>query len=282
MRIEKRKYKNNPTATVDFLIGQRGSGKSTLACKLLLKYKEKGYNVYSNTYLEGARKFRLEDLMVYDFGPYAVLWIDEGAVSGLATRGNQYKKSNTDNIIKFFQEFRRFKFEKVIITCPDFDDVIPAARNAAENIVYIQRSKLFGFIFCIPNFILRLTHKPTLDFSVCKYCGQVTDIIGGSDGKKIGRKKGQLQKVQYWKLGRSYFFLNRYRKYFTSFTQEKLTEREWSTWGKEIKDSDIPEVYNGPLYKPKFIDRLKKKIKEKMKGLKTLQRKNKKPDVEDS
>lgn len=280
MKIEKLKYKKKPTATIDFIIGQCGSGKSTLACAFLTKYKKKGYNVYSNVFCEGAYKFDLDDLMSYDFGRYAVLWIDEGAVSGLAARGNQYKKNTTDNIIEFFQKFRHHNVEKVFITCPDFDDIIVPARNRAENIIYVRKSNLFALIFSPVNFILKLFHKNTLDFSFYRYIGQKTDI--NSSDKKKG---GKLEKFQYWRLKIGFIFLNRYRKYFRSFSPRELPKKEFEVWSKStILESDIPEIYNKPSCKPKFIDKdkLKKKIKEKMKGLKTLQRKNKKPEVKDS
>lgn len=268
--IEKIIYKTFPDATVDFYIGQCGSGKSTLACKTLLGYKKKGYNIYSNTYMKGAYKFDISDLMSYDFGEYAVLWIDEGAVSGLASRGQSYKKSNTDNVIEFFQKYRHHKVEKIIITCPDFDDVIPVTRNRADKIIYIQRSRFFNFILLLPNLILkRIFHKSTIDFSSCKFCGQKTDI--NSDKKKGGK----LEKFQYWiPLKRKWFLLNPYRKYFKSFAPRELPKKNWTTWETEniIDDSEIPEIY----YPKKS---LKEKLKEKIKVFKTSQGERKEKDV---
>lgn len=114
----------------------------------------------------------------------------------------------------------------------------------------------------LPNLILkRIFHKSTIDFSVCKFCGQKTDI--NSDKKKGGK----LEKFQYWiPLKRKWFLLNPYRKYFKSFAPRELPKKNWTTWETEniIDDSEIPEIY----YPKKS---LKEKLKEKIKVFKISQ-----------
>ena len=127
-------------------------------------------------------------------------------------------------------------------------------------------------MFLLPNIILkRIFHKSTIDISVCKFCGQKTDI--NSDKKKGGK----LEKFQYWiPLRRKWFLLNPYRKYFKSFSPRELPQKKWTTWENEfIDDSEIPEIYESKKT-------LKEKIIEKIKGFKKSSHKKEKEEVKDS
>lgn len=72
-----RKYAN-PYKLI-MIFGKKGSGKSTLLTRLAIKYAKSGRVVYSNTeiFYPGIRKFDVQDLGLYTFPPYSVVFLDE-------------------------------------------------------------------------------------------------------------------------------------------------------------------------------------------------------------
>ncbi len=132
---------------ISLIIGDCGAGKSVQGAKMCIKYLNKGYNVYSNLYLQGAKKLELTDLMQYEFGENAVIFIDEAASHGLGSRGSMYKNSITSNIVEFMTMYRHYKVKEIIIVSPSFNDVIPVVRDNATNIIVVKKSifNILGF-----------------------------------------------------------------------------------------------------------------------------------------
>lgn len=132
---------------ISLIIGDCGSGKSVHGAKMCVNYMKKGYNVYSNLYLQGAKKFELTDLMNYDFGEDSVIFIDEAASHGLGSRGSMYKNSITTNIVEFMTMYRHYRVKEIIVVSPSFSDVIPVVRDNATNIIVVKKSifNLLGF-----------------------------------------------------------------------------------------------------------------------------------------
>lgn len=223
----------------DLIIGDCGSGKSTYGAKLIIDYMKKGYPVYSNIYLQGARKFDITDFMNYDFEPGAVILFDEAATYGLASRGDNYKKNNSPNIIEFFTMYRHYNIQHIIIISPSFQDVIPIVRSRVKNITVVKKNFLLAFLFLPVNLILHILKKDTLKFGTLKYIFKKIDVIG--DGKK--GSASEPKEVYKWIPFRyKFFLLNPYYKYFNSYSKRDLPSKSWDIWGSPVKFSSIFKI----------------------------------------
>lgn len=129
-------------SSVSMIIGDCGSGKTSYAVRLSQKYLKKGYKVYSNMFIKNCYQLSLTDLMTYDLGKNSVVILDEASSTGLASRGNMYKDSNTPKIIEFFTMYRHYQVKKVLVLCPSFSDIIPVVRANSNKIILIKRSIL--------------------------------------------------------------------------------------------------------------------------------------------
>ena len=69
------KYRNPYKLFMVF--GKKGSGKTTLMCKMALKYRKKGWHVYSNVHIPGTYHFDTVDIGVAHFPENSILLIDE-------------------------------------------------------------------------------------------------------------------------------------------------------------------------------------------------------------
>lgn len=210
-------------AMIDFIIGDCGSGKSVLACKIGKSYQKKGYPVYSNMYIEGFRKFELSDLMRYDFEEGAVIILDEAPTFGLASRGDNYKKNNTQNVIEFFTTYRHYNVERIIIIAPSFQDVIPVVRSRIKSITVVRSSLLLNLLFLPCNITLALLNKPLQKFSSCKYVIKKIDIVdnGGAEPREVYAWKPLFYK---------FFWQNPFYKYYDSFSKRILDQKKWEYW----------------------------------------------------
>ncbi|MFQ7001879.1 MAG: hypothetical protein ACLRRH_11450 [Clostridium sp.] len=226
--IKKFKGRKRFDSFFDLLIGDCGSGKSTYGAKLLIDYKKKGYPVYSNIYVQGTRKFDIDDFMTFDFEPGAVVLFDEAATYGLASRGDSYKKSNTAKIIEFFTMYRHYDFQHIIIISPSFQDVIPIVRSRVKNITVVEGT-FFLFLLTLPvNIILYLFKKTPIKFGSLRYVFKRIDVIG--DNKK--GSASEPKEVYNWiPLKRKYFLMNPYFKYFNSYSKKDLPGKAWEVWG---------------------------------------------------
>lgn len=226
--IKKFKGRKRFDSNFDLLIGDCGSGKSTYGAKLLIDYKKKGYPVYSNIYVQGTRKFDIDDFMTFDFEPGAVVLFDEAATYGLASRGDSYKKSNTAKIIEFFTMYRHYDFQHIIIISPSFQDVIPIVRSRVKNITVVEGT-FFLFLLTLPvNIILYLFKKTPIKFGSLRYVFKRIDVIG--DNKK--GSASEPKEVYNWvPLKRKYFLMNPYFKYFDSYSKKYLPGKVWEVWG---------------------------------------------------
>lgn len=215
-------------STIDFLIGDCGAGKSTYASKIASQYLKKGYPVYSNLYLEGCRKIVIEDFMRYDLEDGAVIIFDEGATYGLASRGDNYKKNNTQNVIEFFTTYRHYKIERIVIIAPSFQDIIPIVRSRVKLISVVRESCFLNTLFLPVNFILKFMKKDVLRFSSIKYITKKIDVIGDMKKGSASEPK-EVYKFVPFKI--NFFCQNFYYKYFNSFVKKELPTKKWSVYG---------------------------------------------------
>lgn len=226
--IKKFKGRKRFDSNFDLLIGDCGSGKSTYGAKLLIDYKKKGYPVYSNIYVEGTRKFDIDDFMTFDFGPGAVVLFDEAATYGLASRGDSYKKSNTAKIIEFFTMYRHYDFQHIIIISPSFQDVIPVVRSRVKNITVVETASFLSFLLFPVNFILYLFRKSPIKFGSLRYVFKRIDVIGDN---KRGSASEPKEVYNWIPFRRKYFLMNPYFKYFNSYSRKDLPGKAWEVWG---------------------------------------------------
>lgn len=240
--IKKFEDKKHFASMLDFIIGDCGSGKSTLACAYAQKYIRKGYNVYCNFYIEGCRKFTVEDLMTFDFGVGAVIIFDEIASNGLASRGETYKKSNSEKVIEFFTTYRHYKVEHIIIISPSFQDCIPVVRSRVSNITVCKTPVILNLLLLPVNIPLLMQQKNPIKITLKKQILKKIDIIGE-------KKTGEPKEIYYWNtLYRGYTIQNFWYKYFDSFTQKSLYQKDWEYWlpnnEEEKKKKNIKDFYN--------------------------------------
>lgn len=269
-----KRYKNRKRfdSCFDLLIGDCGSGKSTYGAKLLVDYSKKGYPIYSNIYVQGARKFDIDDFMTFDFEPGAVVLFDEAATYGLASRGDSYKKSNTSKIIEFFTMYRHYDFQHIIIISPSFQDVIPIVRSRVKNITVVEGTFLLSLLVFPLNVILYLFKKTPIRFGALRYVFKRIDVIG--DNKK--GSASEPKEVYNWvPFRKKYFLMNPYFRYFDSYSKKTLPSKAWEVWGgvsfvrkKTFKDFiffDKFKFFISNLHKklslePSFIHKIVKKV----------------------
>ena len=211
--------------SVEFIMGNCGSDKTLYAVKQLMKYKKKGYPIYSNVFVRGARKISLDDLMKYDLEENAVVLIDEGAVYGLASRGSAYKTSNKSNIIEFFNMQRHYKVRKVIVISPSFQDVIPIVRARVKGVTIIRKSLLFNLLLLPINLILLLLHFQPWVFSSATFVNKKI-IVPKSKGEAVE----PIESFVSLPLFRKFTFNNLYYKYFNSFCRKELPSHDWDLY----------------------------------------------------
>lgn len=188
---------------ISLIIGDCGSGKSVQGAKICVDYMKKGFTVYSNLYLQGAKKIELTDLMEYELGENAVLFLDEAASHGLGSRGSMYKNSTTQNIVEFMTMYRHYKIKEIIIVSPSFSDVIPVIRDNATNIIVVKKSifNLFGF--------------------------NKTKKIW----KKVDIKEGEPKMVyDFLFMSTRLHYRKHIFKYYDSYTRKELKEKEFENW----------------------------------------------------
>lgn len=197
-------FKPRRKSSVTMTIGDCGAGKTSYAVRVAQKYIKKGYPVYSNMFIRGAYKLSVSDLMVYDLEPNALIVIDEAASYGLASRGNNYKQSNTPEIIEFFTMYRHYLVREVIVLCPSFSDIIPIVRDRTDRILLVTKSILN--VFGIGKYKVITKH---------------TDIINDDTPKEV---------FSFVPLFRGFYFQYSTFMMYDSFSRKELKQKTWLKW----------------------------------------------------
>lgn len=197
--------KKHVNSRVSIIIGDCGSGKTTQATIFAQKYMKKGFNVYSNMFMQGTYQLELDDLMKYDLGENSVVILDEASSKGLASRGDMYKKSNKDEVIEFFTMYRHYEVAHIFVICPAFKDIIPIVRSRADEIILTRKS------------ILNL-----IGFNKVKYIRKsITIPVGASEPVEIYSFSG-IFPTFYWRKNAL--------KSFDSYSKKELLPKQWVKW----------------------------------------------------
>lgn len=227
--------------SIEFVMGNCGSGKSTYLAKLATEYIKMGYNVYSNIAINGCRRFELSDLMVYDFGKDAILLFDESASMGLCSRGNEYKKNTTPELIQFFTTYRHYEVAKVVLCSPNFVDVLPFIRDNV-NTIHIVNKSIFSILFLPINLLIALFchdrrkyEKKKIRLSSIRFLNK--KIVVQKEGIKT--PQCSYEPVSFY---RKFFILNKYYCNFDSFIKfVELTPKDFPLWNdiNIVKKKDL-------------------------------------------
>ena len=190
---------------IRLIIGNCGSGKSLQGALFCAEHMKAGRKVYSNMYLRGAYKLKLEDLLKYEMEEDAVVYIDEAVSTGLGSRGELYKKNSKINVIEFMTMWRHYKVKDIIVVSPSFNDVLPIIRDNAEDIIFCRNS-IFNLIGL--NKFRRIHRYLTI-----------------SDGQPIMKYEFIPFSTKYYRRKPAYTL-------FDSFVKKDLEQKEWERWDK--------------------------------------------------
>lgn len=147
------KFKN-PYKTY-MVFGKKGSGKTTLKTKLALRYMKKGYHVYSDTYIPGARQFDIMDYGKYAFEPKSVVFIDE---AGTIWDARDFAKMPADvrNFARYTRQYQlivfyfsqNFDIDKrlrdqcdALYICSNFLNCFTISRRVTKKIAVVSAKK---------------------------------------------------------------------------------------------------------------------------------------------
>lgn len=114
------------------VFGGKGSGKTTLMTKLALRYQKKGWKVYSDREIPGARKFDIKAFGQCSFPENSVILIDE---VGLIWDNRHYKDFK-DEVKVYFKYQRQYK--NIVYLFSQSFDVDKKIRDLTDHLYVVQ------------------------------------------------------------------------------------------------------------------------------------------------
>lgn len=124
------KFSNPYQLTI--LIGRKGSGKTTLLTKFAMKYKKKGWTVYSNFPIPGTYLYNPSQIGLLQFPENSLVLCDE---IGLVFNNRNFKTFPKE-AIAWFKLQRHYKVR--FIACSQADDYDKSIRNLVDSIYIIS------------------------------------------------------------------------------------------------------------------------------------------------
>lgn len=175
------------------IFGKKGSGKSSYIAKHALKFRKKGYVVYSNIHLniDGVRFYNPSDIGLYSFEPNSIVFCDE---VGLIWHNRDFKNFKKC-VMEWFKYQRQYKIRMYLFS--QSFDVDKVLRDLTDSIYLISRIGKFS--------ILRPVSKSVTVSTDSEGQGRLADTY------KIGF-------LTSWKMT----FLPRYYGLFESFNPPEL------------------------------------------------------------
>ena len=183
---------NNPYKLVQ-VIGKKGSGKSTLSAKLSIRYRKRGWNVFSDTPISGCVLYDVNELGVYHFPPKSVLFVDEAGL----TYNNRNFKSFPPHLVEFFKKQRKYRL-KIYLLSQSYD----VDKKIRDLVDYVYLATGFANIF---SYAVRYNRRV---------------VCHESTGQSESRFADDFVKDSIFTCffgSRKLTFIPRYIKYFTSF-----------------------------------------------------------------
>jgi hypothetical protein len=201
-----------------FLIqGKKGSGKSSYLAWIAMKYIKKGITVYSNFYIEGCRKYTIEDLGIYDMSEAVVIY-DEGGMDLNSRNWNDRQKQLAKNGKKLADNLYMFN----VLSRHCKSDVYYATQfiNRIDNTI----REILDEVYVAKKSILNIFGIIRIDKSQCKI--------------SINEDTKQWQEEYSWRSiltgGIQLCNVNKARKLYNSWEMTALQEKEWLIWGTDL------------------------------------------------
>lgn len=124
------KFHNDYKLTI--IIGRKGAGKTTMLTRYAVKYKKKGWNVYSNFPIPGTYLYDASKIGLLQFPPDSLVLCDE---IGLVFNNRSFKTFPKEAISWFkLQRHYRVRF----IACSQADDYDKSIRNLVDSIYILS------------------------------------------------------------------------------------------------------------------------------------------------
>lgn len=189
--------------TLNMVFGKKGSGKSTLLTKLALNYIKKGRKVYSTEKIVGTYHISPEDVGYYEFDENSVVLIDE---VGMVWDNRDFKNFKTD--VRDWFKLQRHRKITVYLFSQSFD-VDKKIRDLCDNMYLLTK---FARVFSIAK---RINKKLVLNNSTAEAPSKIDeDLVFDSI-------------LFIFSGSRIVTFIPKYAKYFDSFKNDKLKEKEF-------------------------------------------------------
>ncbi len=187
------------------VFGKKGSGKTTLMCKMALKYRKKGWHVYSNVHIPGTYHFDTVDIGVAHFPENSILLIDE---VGLVWDNRNFK-SFPEHVKVYFKYQRQYKH--IVYLFSQSFDVDKKIRDLTDHLYIIH-----NFLNC---------------FSVARRITKTVAVVH-ADKSASGESKivddYNIDSLLLAPFGSVRFtYIPKYVKYFNSYNPPLLPEKEF-------------------------------------------------------
>ena len=192
---------NNPYKLIQ-IIGKKGSGKSTLAAKMSIKYRKRGWTVFSDTPISGCYLYDPTELGLRHFPPKSVIFVDEAGL----TYNNRNFKSFPPHLVELFKRQRKYKL-KIYLLSQAYD----VDKKLRDLVDYVYIVTGFANIF---SYGTRYNRRITCHESTAQSDSRFADDF-------------VKDSILFCFFGtRKFTFIPKYIKYFTSFDAPPLPEIE--------------------------------------------------------
>ena len=116
------------------IFGKKRSGKTTLLQKLCIKYKNNGWQVYSNFELFGANHFEIEDFGKVKFPPHSLILVDECSLIFSNRDFREFAKK------RYIEEYFRYigHYKNKVIMCSQSFDIDKKLRDLTDNLYLLK------------------------------------------------------------------------------------------------------------------------------------------------
>lgn len=174
-----------------FIFGKKGAGKSCYMVRQMLRYRKRGWTVYTDMddiKLDGVRIFNPDDLDSFTPEPHSALFLDEVGI--------RYDNRNFKNFPSGVRDWYKFqrKYKCTVFMNSQSYDVDLKIRSLCDDM--ILQTSLMGCISISRPIVRKIT-------------------LTEPDGNSESRIADKLQFAPFWKW--KFYLMPRYFKYFDSF-----------------------------------------------------------------
>lgn len=207
-------YRNPYKFTLYF--GKPGAGKSTLLMKTALKYRRKGWTVFSTEKLGGTYYISPDQIGLVQLPEKSLLLIDEiGTIFD-----NRHFRDFKDYQRDFFKLHRHYKV--AIVACSQvFNDIDLKCRNVVDNLYLLVN------VFHIFSYAKKINKRFVVTQSVADRPSTIAEDYYFEP------------LLLFWAGSRRFTFIPRYARYFDSFSAPKLKEENFTYEELQVKSKNV-------------------------------------------